>query len=318
MNLLNSILKILKIIVMDKIQNIINEWLIWLKYEKRLSHNTIKSYQSDLKFFLDFFKNFENSELSISIIEKIDKKTVRAFFFKNIEKGINQRSNARYLSSLKSFITFIYRKKYIKSSKVLSINSPKFLTSLPRPLSTSQVEKIISSLKNNKETWIIKRNLSIILLMWGFGLRINEVLNLKISDLKTGNFISILGKGQKNRLIPVFSEILKFLNELLESMPFENKPEHYIFMGERGKKLHPSIIQKIIKNLRIKLSLPDNITPHSFRHSFATQLLENYVDLRSIQKILGHESLSTTQKYTSISVKKIKEVIKNFHPRSKR
>ena len=303
---------------MNKIQNFIDEWLIWIKYEKRLSDNTIKSYESDLKSFFNFFNTYANSSLSISIVEKIDKKTVRAFFFKNIEKGINQRSNARYLSSLKSFITFLYRKKHIKFSKVLSINSPKFLTSLPRPLSTSQVEKIILSLKDDKELWIIKRNLSIILLMWGFGLRINEVLNLKVSDLKANSFISILGKGQKNRLIPVFSEILNFLNDLLESMPFENKPENFIFMGERGKKLHPSIIQKIIKNLRSKLSLPDNATPHSLRHSFATQLLENYVDLRSIQKILGHESLSTTQKYTSVSVKKIEEVIKNFHPRSKR
>ena len=303
---------------MNKIQNFIDEWLIWIKYEKRLSDNTIKSYESDLKSFFNFFNTYANSSLSISIVEKIDKKTVRAFFFKNIEKGINQRSNARYLSSLKSFITFLYRKKHIKFSKVLSINSPKFLTSLPRPLSTSQVEKIILSLKDHKQLWIRKRNLSIILLMWGFGLRINEVLNLKVSDLKTRNFISILGKGQKNRLIPVFSEILNILNDLLESMPFENKPENFIFLGERGKKLHPSIIQKIIKNLRTKLSLPDNATPHSLRHSFATQLLENYVDLRSIQKILGHESLSTTQKYTSVSVKKIEEVIKNLHPRSKR
>tara|TARA_B100000989_G_scaffold142977_1_gene106479 strand:+ start:932 stop:1843 length:912 start_codon:yes stop_codon:yes gene_type:complete len=303
---------------MSELKSIINDWLIWLKYEKRLSYNTTKSYQADLKFFFNFFNTYENSDLSLPIIEKIDIKTVRAFFFKNIEKGINQRSNARYLSSLKSFITFLYRKKYIKSSKVLSINSPKFITSLPRPLSTSQVEKIISSLKDNKESWIVKRNLSIILLMWGFGLRINEVLNLKISDLKTGNFISILGKGQKNRLIPVFSEILKFLQELLESMPFENKSEQFIFLGEKGRRLHPSIIQKIIKKLRTKLSLPDKTTPHSLRHSFATQLLENYVDLRSIQKILGHESLSTTQKYTSVSAKKIKEAIKNFHPRSKR
>tara|TARA_B100000989_G_scaffold296721_1_gene280577 strand:- start:41 stop:952 length:912 start_codon:yes stop_codon:yes gene_type:complete len=303
---------------MNEVQNIIDEWLVWLKYEKRLSFNTIKSYQADLKFFFVFLKNYENLELSLSIIEKIDKKTIIAFFFKNIEKGINQRSNARYLSSFKSFITFSYRKKYIKFSKVLSLNSPKFTISLPRPLSTSQVEKIISSLKDNKKPWIIKRNLSIILLMWGFGLRINEVLNLKISDLKTGNFISIIGKGQKNRLIPVFSEILIFLRELLKSMPFENKSNQFIFLGEKGRKLHPSIIQKIIKNLRTKLSLPDNTTPHSFRHSFATQLLENYVDLRSIQKILGHESLSTTQKYTSVSTKKIKDVIKNFHPRSKR
>ena len=197
------------------------------------------------------------------------------------------------------------------------MSAPKFNISLPRPLSINQVDKIISSLKNNKG-WIVKRNLSIILLMWGFGLRINEVLSLKFKDIRSKDSIYITGKGGKNRLIPIFPEIYSFIESMIKSMPFDIEFEDFVFIGEKGKKLHPSIIQKKIRDLRIKLSLPENTTPHSFRHTFATHLLENMVDLRSIQELLGHESLSSTQKYTEVTSGKLQDTIKNFHPRSSR
>ena len=208
------------------------------------------------------------------------------------------------------------RKKIISNSKIISLSAPKFNVSLPRPLSINQVDKIINSLKDNNKVWIVKRNLSIILLMWGFGLRINEVLNLKLKDIESKDIITVLGKGGKDRLIPIFPQIYLFIESMIKSMPFGIGLEDYVFVGEKGKKLHPSIIQKKIRDLRIKLSLPENTTPHSFRHTFATQLLENMVDLRSIQELLGHESLSSTQKYTEVTSGRLQEVITNFHPRS--
>ena len=293
-------------------------WHNWLKHEKRLASNTFLAYERDLNSFFSFLKDYESNEVNLLIVKKIDKKTIRSFFFFNLEKGFNSRSNARSLSSIKSFFSFLIKKNIISYSNIVSMSAPKFNISLPRPLSINQVNKIISSLKNNNKGWVVKRNLSIILLMWGFGLRINEVLSLKLKDIRSKDSIYIKGKGGKNRLIPIFPEIYSFIESMIKSMPFDIEFEDFVFIGEKGKKLHPSIIQKKIRDLRIKLSLPENTTPHSFRHTFATHLLENMVDLRSIQELLGHESLSSTQKYTEVTSGKLQETIKNFHPRSSR
>ena len=294
------------------------DWHNWLKNEKRLALNTFLAYKRDLNSFFSFLLNYENNEVNLSIIKRIDKKTIRSFFFFNLEKGFNSRSNARSLSSIKSFFSFLIKKNIISYSNIVSMSAPKFNISLPRPLSINQVDKIIYSLKNKGKGWVIKRNLSVIFLMWGFGLRINEVLNLKLKDIRSKDTISITGKGGKNRLIPIFPEIILFVESMIESMPFKIEFEDFVFIGEKGKRLHPSIIQKKIRDMRIKLSLPENTTPHSFRHTFATQLLENMVDLRSIQELLGHESLSSTQKYTEVTSGKLQEIIKKFHPRSSR
>ena len=193
------------------------------------------------------------------------------------------------------------------------INGPKFKSSLPRPLSNDQVENIFKFIKTEKVRWILIRNLSILILMWGYGLRISEVLNLKKNDLDT-NQIRINGKGNKIRVIPILHKVSIFIKNLEKECPFQIKEGHYYFRGKRGQKLNPTIIQKLIKGLRTSLSLPDNVTPHSLRHSFATELLENFVDLRTIQELLGHASLSTTQRYSSVSTKKIKSMLEKNHP----
>ena len=159
------------------------------------------------------------------------------------------------------------------------------------------------------------RDLSIILLMWGYGLRISEVINLKLSDLQT-NDLQINGKGNKTRLIPIAEEVRVFLKEMIKNCPFYFEENNFIFLGTRGKKLKAEIIQKEIRNLRNSFMLPDNTTPHSFRHTFATELLENMVDLRVIQEILGHASLSTTQNYTKVSADRLKDILSKNHPRA--
>ena len=159
------------------------------------------------------------------------------------------------------------------------------------------------------------RNLSIIILMWGYGLRISEVLNLKFKDLETNN-LTIIGKGQKSRIIPILSEVVFFLKKMTENCPYSILNDDYVFLGKRGKQLKASIVQKQIREIRNKLRFPENTTPHSLRHTFATELLENMVDLRSIQELLGHSSLSTTQKYTKVTSEKIRSVIEKNHPRA--
>ena len=300
----------------SELENLKNEWCKWIRDEKRLSENTYLAYRRDLDSFFYFLSLYFNKKINLSIIKDIDNKTIRSWFFSKLENGAVPRSNARSLSSIKSFYNFLIKKKIIDYSSILSIKSPKFKSSLPRPLSMNQINKVLEFIIKNEKRWIAKRNLSIVLLMWGVGLRINEVLDLKLKDILDRNEIIVRGKGGKERILPIIEEIKNLLFMMLESMPVIIKKDNFIFLGEKGKRLHPTIVQKEIRNIRRLLNLPENTTPHSFRHTFATQLLENMVDLRSIQELLGHKSLSSTQKYTAVDSKRIKKIIENYHPRS--
>jgi integrase/recombinase XerC len=195
------------------------------------------------------------------------------------------------------------------------IKGPKFLDSLPRPLSGNQIVGIVEEIKNESLKWILIRNLSVVILMWGYGLRISEVLSIKLKDIYNDE-LRIIGKGNKVRIIPIIREVMGFIQIMVKECPFNVEMEDYIYLGKRGKRLKPSIIQKLIREIRNKIMLPDNTTPHSLRHTFATELLENFVDLRSIQELLGHSSLSTTQKYTSVNSDRLRRVLEKNHPRA--
>ena len=297
------------------VQKFVKQWIDWIIHERRLSEKTVKSYKTDLSFFLQHLKEYKNKSINFSDLERLDQSDLTSWFYKRINNGISHRSNARSLSSIKSFLHFLIKKKIIKYSLFMRIKGPKFNSNLPRPLSHNQVRKIFKNIVENKQKWVGMRDLSIILLMWGYGLRISEVLNLKLSDLQS-NDLSIFGKGKKTRLIPIAEEVSMFLKQMIKKCPFEFDEKNFIFVGIRGKKLKAEIIQKEIRRLRNSFMLPDNTTPHSLRHTFATELLENMVDLRVIQEILGHSSLSTTQKYTKVSSDRLRDVISKNHPRA--
>ena len=297
------------------VQKFVKQWIDWIIHERRLSEKTVKSYKTDLSFFLQHLKEYKNKSINFSDLERLDQSDLTSWFYKRINNGVSHRSNARSLSSIKSFLHFLIKKKIIKYSLLMRIKGPKFNSNLPRPLSHNQVSKIFKNIVENKQKWVGMRDLSIILLMWGYGLRISEVLNLKLSDLQS-NDLSIFGKGKKTRLIPIAEEVSMFLKQMIKKCPFEFDENNFIFVGIRGKKLKAEIIQKEIRRLRNSFMLPDNTTPHSLRHTFATELLENMVDLRVIQEILGHSSLSTTQKYTKVSSDRLRDVISKNHPRA--
>ena len=297
------------------VQKFVKQWIDWIIHERRLSEKTVKSYKTDLSFFLQHLKEYKNKSINFSDLERLDQSDLTSWFYKRINNGVSHRSNARSLSSIKSFLHFLIKKKIIKYSLFMRIKGPKFNSNLPRPLSHNQVSKIFKNIVENKQKWVGMRDLSIILLMWGYGLRISEVLNLKLSDLQS-NDLSIFGKGKKTRLIPIAEEVSMFLKQMIKKCPFEFDEKNFIFVGIRGKKLKAEIIQKEIRRLRNSFMLPDNTTPHSLRHTFATELLENMVDLRVIQEILGHSSLSTTQKYTKVSSDRLRDVISKNHPRA--
>jgi integrase/recombinase XerC len=297
------------------LKKILKNWIEWIDFEKRLSAQTLKAYCSDLNLFISHLQIYKNKEIELSDFESLNQTDLTSWFFSRIRDGNSHRSNARALSSIKSFIIFLLKKKRIKNSIFLNLKGPRFLDSLPRPLTRNQVNKLLTSILLEKEEWIGMRDLSILLLMWGYGLRISEVLNLKIIDLQSED-LRILGKGEKIRLIPISKEITSYINKMTQKCPFNFHKNEFIFIGKRGKKLKAEIIQKEIRKLRNQLMLPEETTPHSLRHSFATQLLENMVDLRSIQEILGHSSLSTTQRYTKVSSDRLKAVLEKNHPRA--
>ena len=299
-----------------KLNEYFDQWIEWIKFEKRLSQNTVDSYKRDLKFFLEFLESFYNKDIVVEDVAKLNEEDLTSWFFLRLEKGSSHRSNARALSSMKSFFTFLKKKKKISNSKFLRLRAPKFEDSLPRPLSNGQIKNIVKAVCSEKVRWISMRNLSAILLMWGYGLRISEVINLKYNNLKVSD-LKILGKGGKYRIIPISDLLLNFIKRMIFECPHKIDENEFVFLGKRGRKIKASIMQKLIRELRYKLMLPDNTTPHSLRHTFATELLENMVDLRSIQELLGHSSLTSTQKYTSISSERLKTVINKFHPRSK-
>ena len=295
---------------------VLNEWIFWIDAEKRLSKNTVDSYKRDLDFFINFLEKSHNKTFSLEDFEKLNDDDITAWFYERLSKGVTHRSNARSLSSIKSFMSFLVKKKKMDFSFFLKKKAPKFNSSLPRPLPFEKFKQLIREVCQEKIKWISMRNLSVIILMWGYGLRISEVLNLKFSDLESTEF-KIIGKGKKTRIIPISYAVLDYLRLQVKECPYTIQNNKNIFLGKRGKKLDASIIQKIMRDLRNKLMLPENTTPHSLRHTFATELLENMVDLRSIQELLGHSSLSSTQKYTSVSSQRLKSVIESFHPRSK-
>ena len=297
------------------LRKIFNNWIEWINFEKRLSTQTLKAYSSDLNLFISHLQAYKNKEIKLSDFESLDQTDLTSWFFSRISDGNSHRSNARALSSIKSFLHFLLKKKKIKNSIFLRLKGPKFVSSLPRPLTRNQVHKLLKSILLEKEDWVGMRDLSILLLMWGYGLRISEVLNLKIIDLQSDD-LRILGKGGKIRLIPISKEIIFCIKEMILKCPFDSHKNEFIFIGKRGKKLKAEIIQKEIRKLRNHLMLPEETTPHSLRHTFATQLLENMVDLRSIQEILGHSSLSTTQKYTKVNSDRLKIILEKNHPRA--
>lgn len=297
------------------LESAINEWRDWITNEKRLSNNTILSYIRDLRSFVSFMNLHNGIQMEFRDLKKINEDDLTGWFFHRIKNNLSQRSNARALSSIKSFFTFLTKKRLIKSSVILFINGPKFRNSLPRPLTKNQVNEIFRFVKYEKTKWILIRNLSVLILMWGYGLRIGEVLNLRKKDLSLSG-IRIKGKGGKIRVIPMLEKFILFIKTLEKECPFTLESEQFFFRGKRGGTLQPTIIQKLIRDIRKTLCFSENVTPHSLRHTFASELLENFTDLRTIQELLGHSSLSTTQRYTAVSTKRIQNMLEKNHPLS--
>ena len=231
--------------------------------------------------------------------------------------GLSARSLARKLSSVKGFFTWFAEKEKFEPTEILAVRSPKFYNKLPRPLEKAAAVDLISTVKlQNELNWVSARDCSILTLLYCCGLRISEALNLKQSDAPLPEILKVLGKNNKERVVPVLKIAIERVNEYIKLCPLNTPKDGPLFVGVRGGPVNPRIIQKVTEQARRQLGLDESATPHAMRHSFATHLLEAGGDLRAIQDLLGHSSLSTTQNYTAVNKDNLMAIYKSAHPKA--
>ncbi|MBH88265.1 MAG: recombinase XerC [Pelagibacterales bacterium] len=299
-------------------KNVLNAYSMWVKYlkkERLLSYNTYDAYSIDLKYFLIFIKNHLNEKVSIKNLENLSLRDFRSWLSSQKIKNnsISPKSQARAKASIKSFFKFLNKNNYLKNTNIFNLQSIRIKRQIPRPLAFEDVINVIN-LSGEKNDWTGQRDKTLLTLIYATGIRISEALQLNRIDVENIETIRIIGKGKKIREIPLIESAQMAIKQLLDNNKNLdiNSP---LFIGIKGKRLHSRQVQKTIEEIRNKLSLPKSLTPHTLRHSFATHLLEKGVDLRTLQELLGHSSLSTTQGYTAVNSNIIHKTHKSAHPR---
>ncbi len=291
----------------------IDEYLAVLKLEKNLSDNSVISYVSDLTRLLNFLE-----EKKIKDYSEVDHSVILQFLQLLKSDGLTGTSASRYLSSLRGFFSYLYANKYIEKDPTEKISPAKVVRKLPEVLSFNEIEKILEQPDTNQKLGL--RDKSILELFYSSGLRVSELIELKISDLFLDDeVIRVLGKGSKQRIVPIGSSAVNWLKEyMVKSRPHLEqriKSKNYIYLNSRGTKLSRMGVWKIVERYANQAGINKEVHPHTFRHSFATHLLEGGADLRAVQEMLGHSDISTTQIYTHIDREYVKQVHRDFHPR---
>ncbi|MGX7666875.1 site-specific tyrosine recombinase XerD [Flavobacterium pedocola] len=291
----------------------IKEYKNYLKLERGLSQNTIDNYVFDIEKLVGYLEENAITENPVVISEE----TVQQFIY-TISEQVNARSQARIISGLKSFFNYLIFEDYRNTSPLELIEVPKTGRKLPDTLSLEEIDKLIAAVDLSKEEG--ERNRAMLETLYGCGLRVSELVSLKISDLFfEEGFLKITGKGNKQRFVPVSPSTQKYIvfykDQIRNHLVIQKGFEDTLFLNRRGKQLTRAMVFTIIKDLAVKIGLNKTISPHTFRHSFATHLLENGADLRSIQMMLGHESITTTEVYMHLDRKHLSQILNSFHPR---
>ena len=300
-----------------KLNDLVEEWKLYNINLRNFSENSIKAYSLDLKNFLHF--SFQESEdILKSDLSNISSHTIRLWILSLRNKSIKASSLSRKISSLKNFFHWLENTHNIFNSAISRLESPKKDKNLPRPLTINDIKRLFSAFENKKEDqWIISRNQAIFLLLYTCGLRISEALDLKANALPLNTSVFVKGKGKKERMVPILNITNQAIEKYKDQCPFPNSSSKYVFLGVRGKRMSARSFQKALERARNSICLPPSSTPHSLRHSYATHLLNSGTDLRSIQKLLGHSALSSTQIYTQVEQKRLLQGYKSTHPRER-
>lgn len=294
----------------------IEKWVEWLRLSKRLSNNTVNAYLTDMNSFLNFLTQHLGESPNIDKINRLNIRDFRSWLASRRLQNYTARSTARALSVLRNFYLFLEREYNFYNAAIATVRSPRLQNSLPKPLTSTQAQTLLTDMEcEDREPWIITRNTALFTLLYGAGLRINEALSLNRSCLPLAHDLKIMGKGQKERIIPLLPQIKEHIEAYIKLCPYGQTPSDPLFFGEKGKRLNPGVVQKIMRDYRRYVGLSEDTTPHTLRHSFATHLMDASSDLRAIQELLGHTSLSTTQIYTKVETQKLLDIYKKTHPR---
>lgn len=300
----------------------IRHWLSHLGTERRMSAKTVDAYHRDVRQFLDFLAMHLGGRVTVAGLCGLATQDVRAFLAYRRGQGACGRSLMRSLAGVRSFARFLEREGNGGVGALAAIRAPKTPRTLPKPLPVAPAKRLTdASLRAGEERapWVLARDAAVLALLYGSGLRISEALGLKVKDIPApgrGDTIVVTGKGNKTRMVPVLLPVLQLVADYFAICPYERAPDAPAFVGAKGRPLSPRIIQLAMAGLRSALNLPETATPHALRHSFASHLLARGGDLRSIQELLGHASLSTTQVYTAIDAERLMQVYRAAHPRA--
>ncbi|HVM80738.1 MAG TPA: tyrosine recombinase XerC [Stellaceae bacterium] len=297
----------------------ISDWQSWLQSERRASPHTLSNYGRDLAGFLDFLREHLGALPDLAALDALKPTDFRAFLAARTGAGIGRSSLARGLSTLRGFFRFLDRRGLAANAALAAVRTPKLPKTVPKPLSAEDAGLALERIAElAEEPWIGKRDLAILTLLYGCGLRLSEALGLTRAEapLEPG-MLAVTGKGRKTRTVPVLPAVSAAIAEYLALCPYALGPKAPLFVGARGGPLNPRLVQRQMQQLRALLDLPETATPHALRHSFATHLLAGGGDLRTIQELLGHASLSTTQRYTAVDAERLIGVYDRAHPRAK-
>lgn len=299
------------------LQNALRKWDDYLVHEKQVSKHTLRAYSADVGHFIDFLFNHFGKNPGLNDLSEVSIRDFRAWMSRQAMDGTSNASRARSLSGIKNFLTWLDKQGILHNAAINAVRSPKLPHKLPRPMHEAQAFDVIDHAGlNEKQDWIGMRNTALFMLLYGCGLRIDEALSLRISEMPRDGFLRVVGKGSKERQVPVMALVERTLKEYLSECPFPYDQSRAVFLGARGQRLNQGVAQKAMRDVRRSLGLPETVTPHAFRHSFATHLLQNGANLREIQELLGHSSLSTTQRYTEVNAEEMFKTYKAAHPRA--
>jgi integrase/recombinase XerC len=291
-------------------------WLAALAHERRASPHTLRAYGDDLARFLSFLDEHIGGAIDERALAKLAPADIRAFITRRRKENLGARGVQRAVAAVRSFFRYLSREGILENPAARSVRTPRIARTLPRPLSEKDAKRALEEAGEHDIEWIAARDTALLTLLYGAGLRISEALNLKRGDAPLGDSLLILGKGRKERVVPVLPVLRAAIDKYVSACPFKTSPQSALFLSRRGKPMSAREAQALMQHLRSALGLSETATPHALRHSFATHLLANGSDLRSVQELLGHSSLSTTQTYTQLETRKLMEIYEKAHPRS--
>lgn len=296
---------------------VIAEFTDYLLNTKNYSTHTATAYETDIHDFINFFARFNDGKIELSDVVHCDTFAFRAWMADRARRELTHKSTARALSSLRTFYKWLARHKNMQNDAIDLISAPKVERKLSKAIETHDVSDMHDAIRalDGNEPWIAARDWALVVLIFGCGLRISEALSLKNSDIANApSSLRIVGKGNKERIVPVLPAVNTAIEKYVKINPFGNNSDDPLFRSVRGLPMSARMAEKVVENLRHYLQLPDYVTPHALRHTFATALLAGGADLRSLQELLGHSSLSTTQLYTKVNMAEIMDAYKHAHP----